>query len=195
MVDLTQEVLSRLDASSIAGMAAELGIAPTEAESAVRQAVPMVIGGLARNATSEDGATALHRAVGDHAGLDLGAVIGSVLGGGGGGGSILGHVFGSRREQAAEGLGQASGIGTKNAAQLLAMLAPIIMAVLGKRTREQGLGSGGLGGMLGDELRNLGRGAQGGLLASILDRDGDGELGLGDLLKAGADLLGPRARP
>jgi len=194
MADLTQEILSRLDAASIAGMAAELGIAPTEAESAIRQAVPMVVGGMARNAASEQGASALHRAVGDHAGLDLGAVIGSVLGGAGGGGSILGHVFGSRREQAAEGLGQSSGIGTRNATQLLAMLAPVIMAVLGNRARDQGLGSDGLGSMLGNELKNLGQGAQGGLLASILDRDGDGEVGLGDLLKAGTDLLGSRTR-
>lgn len=194
MSDLTQDVLSQLDPSSIASIAAKLGVDPAQAQAAIQQAVPMVLGGLARNAATDEGANSLHHAVGDHAGLDIGSVLGSVLGGAGGGGSILGHVFGARRDQAAQGLGEASGLGSQNAAQLLAMLAPIIMSVLGNKTRNEGLGSGGLGGMLGQELSNLGQKGQGGLLTSILDRDGDGQLGLGDLMKAGSEYFASRGR-
>lgn len=194
MTDLTQEVLSQLDPSRVAAIAGSLGVDPAQAQAAIAQAVPMVVGGLARNAATDAGADALHNAVADHAGIDIGSVLGSVLGGAGGGGSILGHVFGTQRDQASQGLGQASGLGAQNAGQLLSMLAPIVMSVLGNKTQGEGLGSGGLGSLLGQELRNLGQSGQGGLLTSILDRDGDGKLGLGDLLKAGSDYLGSRGR-
>jgi hypothetical protein len=59
------------------------------------------------------------------------------------------------------------------------------MAALGNMTQKQGVGPGGLGGMLGRELQNIGQGQHGGLLGSILDQDGDGQLGLSDLLKVG----------
>ena len=192
MSDLTNQVLSHLDPSSIAAIAAQLGIDPAQAEAAVQQAVPLVVGGLAKNASTEAGADALHTATADHAGMDIGSVLGSVLNGGGGGGAILGHIFGNRQDQAAQNLGQASGIGTQGAGQLMGMLAPIIMSVLANRTRNQGLGAGGLGGMLGQELQNLGQGGHGGLLTSVLDQDGDGQLGLSDLLKAGTKFFGQR---
>lgn len=194
MSDLTNEVLSQLDPASIAKIASQLGIGPEQARAAVGQAVPVLLGGLARNARDEQGASALQRALGDHAGLDLGAVLGSVLGGGGDGGAILGHVFGAQRGRVAEGLGQSSGIGAAGAGQLMAMLAPLIMGVLGRRTQAQGSGNGGLGSMLGRELQGLGQSKQGGLLASILDQDGDGQLGLGDLLKVGASMFGSSGR-
>jgi hypothetical protein len=192
MSELTHQVLSQLDPSSVAAIASQLGIDPAQAQAAIQQAVPLVVGGLAKNAQTDDGADALHSAVADHGGMDIGSILGSVLGGGGAGGSILGHIFGNRQDQAAQNLGQASGIGSQNAGQLMAMLAPIIMGVLANRTQSQGLGAGGLGGMLGQELQNLGQSGHGGLLTSVLDQDGDGQLGLGDLLKAGSKFFGSR---
>jgi hypothetical protein len=194
MGDLVQQVLGHVDPATLQAMAARLGVDPAQAETAIRQAVPLIVGGMAKNASTDAGAAALHEAAADHAGVDIGSVIGSVLGGGGEGGAIIGHVFGSRQDQAAQSLGQASGIGAQNASALLAMLAPVIMGVLAHRTRAQGTGAGGLGGALGAELQQLGHGAYGGLLTSVLDRDGDGQLGIGDLLKAGSDFLASRSR-
>ena len=194
MTDLTQQVLSELDASGIGAIAAQLGVNPAQAQSAIEQAVPLLVGGLARNASSGAGASSLHRAVGDHAGMDIGSILGSVLGGGGGGGSILGHVLGNRQDQASQTLGQASGLGSQGAGQLLVMLAPIIMGILGNMSRSRGMDAGGLGDMLGQQRQQIDRSGNGGLLSSVLDQDGDGQLGLGDLLKAGADMLGSRGR-
>ncbi len=194
MNDLTSQVLKQLDPASIGAIAAQLGIDPAQAQAAIQQAVPVVVGGLARNAQSEAGANALHDAAQNHAGGDLGSILGSVLGGGGDGGAILGHIFGNRQGQAAQNIGQSSGIGSANAGALLSMLAPIIMAALGNMTQRQGGGAGGLGDMLGRELQNIGQGQHGGLLGSILDQDGDGQLGLSDLLKVGSQMLGSRGR-
>lgn len=215
MSNLTNQVLERLDPSSVAAIAAQLGVDPAQAQAAIQQAVPLVVGGLARNASTDEGANAIHEAATAHSGLDIGSILGSVLGGASGGGSILGgmlgggatagnapssggldagailgSIFGNRQDQATQGLGQASGLGTQNAGQLLAILTPIVMSVLGQLSQRQGLNPGGLGGALAQENQRIDQSGNGGLLGAVLDQDGDGKLGLGDLLKVGAEMLG-----
>ncbi len=218
MSELTSTIFSQMDQSHIESIAGKLGIDPAQASDAIQQALPLLMGGLARNATSPQGASALHSALErDHAGIDIGGLLGSVLGGAGGGagggigdvlgsvlgggssnssaaggigGAILGHIFGGRRDQAAQGLGQTSGLGGAGASQLLAMLAPIVMAALGNMTRKQGLDSNGLSGVLGQENHRLQQSGVGGLLSGVLDSDGDGEVSMGEMLQAGAGLLG-----
>lgn len=194
--DLASQVMSQLSPADLGAIARRLGVGEEHAGAAVEQALPLLLGGLARNAASDEGAGALFGAVRrDHQDLDLGSVLGSVLGGGGAGGGILGHIFGSRQPQAAQGLGQASGLGTDNAAQLLAMLAPLVMAAIGRMTREQGLDAGGLGGLLGQQAPQAAqRSGTGGLVSAVLDRNGDGEVDLGELLQAGSGLLGAFGR-
>ncbi len=198
MTSLANEVLGQLDSSQIEAIAAQLGVDPAQAQGAIQQAMPLLLGGLARNAATPDGAGALHNALGDHAGNDIGSLLGGMLGGGGpqaglgGGMAILGHIFGARRDQASQGLGQASGLGAANAGQLLAILAPIVMSVLGNMSQRQGMSASGLGGVLGEEHQRMAQGGEGGLLGAVFDQDGDGQLGLGDLLKIGEGMLGSR---
>lgn len=192
MPNLNDNVLQHLDPASINAIASRLGIDPAKAQAAVQQALPVLIGGLAHNAATPQGAGALHNALQDHAGADIGGVLGSVLGGNSGiGGAILGHILGGQQGAAAQNIGQASGIGTQNAGQLLAMLAPILMGVLGNMSQKQNMNAGGLGGMLGREAQSLGQAGFGGLLGSIFSQGGPGGLAsLGGLLKAGESLLG-----
>ena len=200
MADLSSEVLNHLDASHIQAIAQQLGVDPSQAQAAIQQAMPLLIGGLAKNASSAQGADVLHSVLGDHAGNNVAGILGSVLGGGGstgglaGGAAILGHIFGARQDQAAQGLGQVSGIGQQNAGQLLAILAPVVMGVLGNMSQRQGMTPSGLGGVLGQEAQRIGQSGAGGLLGAVLDQDGDGKLGIGDLLKMGEGLLGAPGR-
>src|SRR5690348_16923035 len=196
MADLSSEVLSHLDQAHIQAIAAQLGVDPAQAQNAIQQAMPLLIGGLAKNASTDQGADVLHSVLGDHAGNSVGGILGSVLGGNGqsGGMAILGHIFGARQDQAAQGLGQASGIGSQNAGQLLAIIAPVVMGVLGNMSQRQGMSPSGLGGVLGQEAQRIGQSGAGGLLGAVLDQDGDGKLGIGDLLKMGEGLLGARGR-
>jgi hypothetical protein len=200
MADLSNEVLSHLDQAHIQAIAAQLGVDPTQAQNAIQQAMPLLIGGLAKNASTDQGADVLHSVLGDHAGSSVAGILGSVLGGGGqtggtgGGMAILGHIFGARQDQAAQGLGQASGIGSQNAGQLLAILAPVVMGVLGNMSQRQGMSASGLGGVLGQEAQRIGQSGAGGVLGAVLDQDGDGKLGIGDLLKVGEGLFGARDR-
>ena len=204
---LTDELLSQLQGAPLQQIASQLGTNPSQAQSAVAAALPMLLGALGRNAAQLQGAADLFGALQrDHVGRaagggGLGDLLGSVLGGMGGGGvgasadgaSILGHIFGGNQQRAEAGLGQATGLGA-NAGQLLQILAPIVMAFLAQRTQAGGMDAGSLGAVLGREhaqVRQQG-GVGGDLLGSLLDQDGDGQVGLGDLIKLGGGLLGGR---
>lgn len=204
---LTDELLSQLQGAPLQQIAEQLGTNPSQAQSAVAAALPMLLGALGRNAAQPQGAADLFGALQrDHVGRaagggGLGDLLGSVLGGMGGGGvgasadgaSILGHIFGGNQQRAEAGLGQATGLGA-NAGQLLQILAPIVMAFLAQRTQAGGMDAGSLGAVLGREhaqVRQQG-GVGGDLLGSLLDQDGDGQVGLGDLIKLGGGLLGGR---
>ena len=209
---LTNDLLGQLQGAPMQSMAQQLGMGSAETERAVGTALPMLLGALGNNASQPQGARDLFGALQrDHlgqagAGGGLGGMLGNVLGGllGGGaaaspvpqaadGASILGHIFGGKRQQAETGLAQATGLGA-NAGQLLQLLAPIVMAYLAQRVQSGGLDAGGLGQELGREKAQVQQqgGAAGGLLSGLLDQNGDGKLDMGDLFKLGAGFLGGR---
>lgn len=200
---LVDELMAQLQGAPLQQMAQQLGTSPEQTEGAVGAALPLLLGTLGRNAAQPQGAMDLFGALQrDHSGgPDLGGLLGSLLGGGGssaGGGApdgaaILGHIFGGNQQRAEAGLGQATGLGA-NAGQLLQMLAPIVMSFLAQRMSAGGMDAGGLGQALGQEQARVQQqgGLGGGLLGSLLDQDGDGQVGLGDLLKMGGGLLGGR---
>ena len=201
---LVDQLLSQLQGAPLQQMAQQLGTDTAQTQQAVGAALPLLMGALGRNASQPDGAASLLGALQrDHAGAhDLGGLLGSLLGGGGngagtasmpGGAAILGHIFGNQQQQAQSSLGQATGLGAQ-AAPLLQMLAPIVMAFLAKRASAGGMDAGGLGQVLGQERERAQQqgGLGGGLLGSLLDQDGDGQVGMSDLLKIGGSLLGGR---
>lgn len=199
-LSLVDELMSQLQGAPLQQMAQTLGTDTAQTQQAVGAALPLLLGALGRNAAQPGGAANLFGALQrDHnAAPDLGGLLGSLLGGGGGasasgGAAILGHIFGNQQEQAQSGLGQATGLGAQ-AAPLLQMLAPIVMAFLAKRASAGGMDAGGLGQVLGQERERVQQqgGLGGGLLGSLLDQDGDGQVGLSDLLKIGGSLLGGR---
>lgn len=206
---LVDQLMSQLQGAPIQQMAQQLGEDPAQVQSAVGAALPMMLGALGNNVAQPQGAADLLGALQrDHSsalpqGLGgLGDLLGSMLGGGGAqsgasglgaGADILGHIFGGSQQRAEVGLGQATGLGS-NAGNLLQMLAPIVMAFLAQRVQSGGMDAGGLGQALGQERDHVQAqgGVGGGLLGSLLDQDGDGKVGLSDLLKIGGSLLGGR---
>ncbi len=132
---------------------------------AIQAALPAIIGGLVNNAATPQGAQNLDNALSrDHDGGLLGNLggLGSLifsnlqspdptpknLDAGG----ILGHILGTNQAPVVEEVSQKSGLNTGQVAQILLMLAPIVMSYLGQRKQEQGVGADGLGGLLGGLL-------------------------------------------
>jgi len=210
---LVSELMAQLQGAPMQQMAQQLGANSQQIQSAVGAALPLLLGALGNNAAKPQGAADLLGALQrDHGstmpqGLgDLGGMLGSLLGGGaqnsaassnggalGDGAAILGHIFGNSRQTAENGLGQATGLG-QNAGQLLAMLAPIVMAFLANRVKSGGMDASSLGQTLEQERAQVQQqgGMGGGLLDSLLDQNGDGKLDVGDLFKLGSSFLGGR---
>ncbi|MCC8537482.1 DUF937 domain-containing protein [Xanthomonas axonopodis pv. poinsettiicola] len=191
---LTAQLLAQLQGPHLQHLAGRLGIAPDQAQSAVQTALPLLMGALGRNSQQAGGSDALLGALQrDHAGSpDIGSLVGSLLGGTASGAQangagIVGHVFGAKAAQAAAGLESGK------ASQLLQLLAPIVMAYLAKRFVGGGAAAGSqLGPALAQEQQHVNSGGAGGLLSRVLDQDGDGQLGLGDVMQLGGRLFGKR---
>ena len=171
MTSVLEEVRQQLGPDTIQQLSGALGVDPATTSNAVSLALPALLGGLAQNATRPEGAAALDHALDQHDGSileNLSSMFGGGSGAGGGalggvGGAILGHIFGGRRGPVEEGVEKASGLNAAQVAQLMAMLAPIVMAVLGRMKKAKGLDANRL-----PEVLNDSGGALSGGLGSVL---------------------------
>jgi hypothetical protein len=193
-MSLLDELKQSLGPNALAEISAKLGTDPSTTHSAVNTALPVLLGALANNASTPAGASALDTALAkDHDGSALDNVS-SVLSnlGGGTGGSILGHMFGARQGTVANGIGQATGLDSGKIMQLLAMLAPIVMGVLGKARNNGNLDAGGLASMLGNERTNIANNAPAGLggIMGMLDQNHDGSVNASDVMGLASKFLG-----
>lgn len=206
---ITDDIFAQLSGAPMQQISQQLGLGQTQTAGAIAAALPMLIGALGRNASQPQGAEALFGALQrDHAGggMGLGDLLGAVLGGQQSrqtdGAGMLGHIFGSRQPQAEQAIGQATGLGSDKANTLLKVLAPLVLAYLAKRffdnrragAAQQSASPQALGDLLGQERRQISQqgGLGGGLLGAVLDRDGDGDVDIGDIFKAGMGMMGRR---
>ena len=173
MSSVLDAVRQQLGPDTIRQLSGALGADPAATSHAISLALPALLGGLAHNAAQPQGAAALDNALNQHDGsiLDnLGSMLGGTGSGGGAlssiGGAILGHVFGGRRGPVEEGVGKASGLDAAQVAQLMAMLAPIVMGVLGRMKQTKGLDANRLPGALNEGSQDPG-GGLGSILGAI----------------------------
>jgi hypothetical protein len=191
IVDL---VTSQLGPEGIQTLGDRFGLDPATTQRTLAAAVPLLTGGLAKNAAQPQGAAAIHQAVTrDHDGSILDNLGGFLSGGSTDvGGAILGHIFGNRQGGAADGLARTAGIDAGTAGQILMMLAPLILGALGKTARTQGLDTGGLTDVLNNSHAQAQAQAPSGLgdvLGNLLDQDHDGSM-VDDIARMGGGLLG-----
>lgn len=159
-------------------LGAQIGADPGTTQKAISAALPLLLGGLTRNASSSSGAASLGQALEkDHDGSILDDLAG-FLGGSSGlsmGAGILKHVLGGKQETAASAVSRSSGLDAGSAGQLLKLLAPIVMGALGRVKSQQGLGTRDMGGLLQSEMKSAqARPGMDTSVLSILDLDGDG---------------------
>lgn len=182
-------------------IAQQLGVDNATAQTAVRAALPTLVGGLDANAQNPAGAASLLSALDKHSGSDLldgGVDVGAVDTADGA--KIVSNVFGEQKDQVVSTLGSVNGTGGNDLiAKLLPILAPIVLSYLAKQisggaaTASGNTGQGGLGDLLGGLLQGASGGtgnAGGGLgnvLGSVLGGGSGGGLGglLGGLLGGG----------
>ncbi len=195
-MDLMDLVNQQLSGPRLSQMSRQLGISEDQTREALPAALAALTGGLAQNAAQPQGAQQLANALNkDHDGGLLDSLDG-FLGGGGGnlgaGAAILGHVFGQRRQRVEGNLGRATGLNPQTMASLLAMLAPIVMAYLGRQQRQKQLDPGGLAEVLGQQRQRIEQVPQARTgLGALLDLDGDGQV-MDDLANLAGGMFGNR---
>ena len=163
---------------------AQIGADPNQTQTAIAAALPALVAGLQQQAATGGGLQqALEQ---DHDGSILDDLSGYLDGTANlsprttNGSGILDHLLGDQQQGVQQALSAKSGLDMSSIAQLLPLLAPIVMGMLGKQARAGGTATGSAGGMgdLGSILGGLtggsSSGSTGGLgdvLGSILGGD------------------------
>lgn len=187
-----------LDDSAASQIGQQLGAPPQATSNAIGAALPMLLSALNQNARQPGGAEALLGALqrdGHHGLLDdvAGFLGGNAQGNSANGAGILGHLLGDRQGAATQAVSQASGLNGAQTAQLLAMLAPLVLGAVGKMQQRGGLDAGGLTSMLGGAHATAAQAQPDlmGLANQLLDRNHDGSA-VDDVLKGLGGLFGGR---
>lgn len=156
-----------------------------------------LVGALAKNAAEPAGGNALLGALDrDHDG----SVLNNVMGLFGGaqprnkatnGLGILDHLLGGKTNNVVQMVSKSSGLDFLKSAELLKLLAPIVMGALGQQKRRNSLDLGGLSQLLNGTVKQAStHNREGmGLIQKVLDADGDGNIA-DDLTSMGMKVLG-----
>jgi hypothetical protein len=196
-MSLLDMLTDQLAGERTAQIGRQLGTDEGTAGKAIAAALPLLMGALAKNASRSEGADSLAGALDrDHDGSvldDLGGFLSSPDTRSGDG--ILRHTFGERRGAVEQEVGRRTGLDAGSIAQLLPILAPIVMGALGKAKRQDSLDSGGVVSMLSGEQRRADSMSSGtsDMLTMLLDSDRDGSVA-DDVAEAGIGFLGKLLR-
>lgn len=168
-----------------------------QTQTATAGIVSTLIGALAKNASTPEGAQQLNNALErDHDGGILENLIGNLSGSTQpqqpkalDGAGILWHLLGDKQNNAAQMISQTSGLDNGKVMSLMTMLAPIVMGVLGKTKQQSGLDVGGLMGLLANTRQSQeNQNPMMSLVTRFLDSDGDGSM-MDDVANMGMNML------
>ena len=205
MSTLLDDLSAQLQGNTLSQMSRQLGTDEASTAQAITIALPMLIGGLANEAATPIGAQSLNQALEeDHDGSLLdnisvlfgpqttGAadvVVPRALNGAG----ILEHVLGRKRDPVQQGIGRATGLSSQQVGRLLMMLAPLVMAYLGRRKRQTGATANDIGSELQAERKQVERRAPdlGGILGQMFGAGGQDRPGIADdIARMAPNILG-----
>ena len=191
LMDLVKTAISSSGVADQIGSA--VGLEKSKTNSAIEAAIPVLLGGLMKKASTPSGASELSNIFkkqdAEPSILDN---LGSLVSGGasskllGMGSSLLPMLLGSSQASIVSVLMKLLGIGDKGVLGLLGSLAPIVMGVVGKQAKSAGGFDPGV-------LTNL-LGGQNNFLSSALPNELKGVMGLADLGRQASETVTNAAR-
>ena len=197
-MNLMDLMKGQLTPELIAQLSQQTGAAPEQTATAAEGVLSTLLGGLAKNAQTPQGASGILGALDrDHDGSVLNDIMGMVMGGGAqaspsamNGAGILGHILGGQQQGAAQAVSQVSGVSQDGVMDMMAKLAPMVMGVLGQQKQQQGFDASGLASLLGGSVQNASSNPLMKMATQFLDKDGDGSA-VDDLMgMVGSKLMG-----
>ncbi|MHB1017569.1 MAG: DUF937 domain-containing protein [Coriobacteriia bacterium] len=175
---LTRGLMDQLADGGLAEIGSTVGIDGKSAGSALSAAMSLLISALAGNAAKPQGAGDLLQALQeDHDGSILGNLGGLLQNPAASEGpGILQHALGASQPAVEQGLAEKTGLSAEQIGKLLMIAAPLVMGMLGKTQREEGLDAGGLSSLLGSAMQADAQDSPDvlSILNSALDSDKDG---------------------
>jgi hypothetical protein len=154
-------------------VAAKLGVSHDEAKAAVEQGGAVLLSGLAKNASTSEGSSAIENALKRHEGTTGAKKVDDIDQNDGG--KIVSHILGADEKKVTKKLNESKETAGIDFGKLLPILAPIVMGLIANATKSKDSTAGGQaqsgGGGLGDVI--------GGLLGGGDSKSGGG---VGDLL-------------
>jgi hypothetical protein len=174
-------------------IAAKLGVSPEVAKAGVEQGGAVLLGGLAKNASTSEGSSAIENALKRHEGKAGASKVDEIDQADGG--KIVSHILGADEKKVTEKLTESKETAGIDFGKLLPILAPIVMGLIANATKgrstktgtaETQSGGGGIGDVIGGLLGGgnaSGGGGIGDLLGGLLGGgNASGGGGIGDLL-------------
>ncbi|MGN7966814.1 DUF937 domain-containing protein [Microbacterium sp. 22179] len=176
-------------------IAKQLGVSPDVAKTAVEQGGAVLLGGLAKNASTDEGSAAIQKALKKHEGTGGAASIKDIDQADGD--KIVTHILGAEeKKKVTEKLTQSDKTAGIDFGKLLPILAPIVMGLIANAGKGKGgsastesQGGGGIGDIIGDLLGggngNSGGGGVGDIIGGLLgggNKSGDGGIDLGSIV-------------
>lgn len=136
-----QDLLANLSNNdNLQSISTKANTSPDTTQQIIKLAGPLLMGALANNTKTDQGKQALHQAVKTKhtkttANGDLSTMLQNVDMQDGA--KILGHIFGSQQEQVTQKVAQKAGVDSTQAANILSVLAPMILGNLGSQVESQ----------------------------------------------------------
>jgi hypothetical protein len=209
MAEINSILDTLLSGSSLSALSELTGAGGDQVQKVLAQAVPTLVTGMKKNASSQDGEQSLATALSQHAKDDTSDVASFLKNADlTDGDKIISHILGGQKPAVESGIAQRAGVSKNQTATILSAAAPLLLSLLGNKKDEEDKKEegGGLMGMLGSLLGGGGGSGNDGfglddvasmLLGSGKDNKDEKEEkeesggGLGDMLMGGlGSLLG-----
>ena len=201
MTNLINEVFRHLTDDVIIQLSRQIGAQdPNMVKKAAHGISELLLNAISKSANHQERGGGLFGAIErDHDGGILGDLIGVLSGQKKvnnpktmNGTGIVNHLLGNRQLEAAQIIGQMSGLDIFKSGVLMQLIAPVVMGVVGQKQRSNGLDLGGLAQILlgggGQQQSDRSQNPAGDIFKKILDMDGDGNM-MDDLLNIGMKIL------
>ena len=146
-------IASLLSGNGISTIAKTVGAEESNVKSAVGAALPALISGMQKNVSTESGASSLAKALSDHSG-DSTKNVASFLKNVdlSDGAKIVSHILGGSKTSTTNAIAKQSGLTSSKVSQILSMIAPLLLSLIGKKNTGGDSSSAGLGSLLGGIL-------------------------------------------
>ncbi len=192
MDSILDKIKGQLGEDTVNNLAKQLGESKESVQKAIDSLLPNIMNGVSKQGASVKGFMSSFDTDGD-GDVDLNDLSGLAGKLSGGAMDMVNSIFGEKKEDVAASVSADAGISEESAGSLMESLTTMVMSNVSKAQSATGIDINGILGSLqkgSADLMSSGGKQLNSLFGGSLDADGDGDVDMDDIMKAGKDLLG-----